>query len=508
MRITFFVVDNLPAVSDHPGTTVVLVRDNWNDYGYVTTFRLHLYLSASQAPVDVGSVKILHRDQTGGMTPLDVRFTQLTPGYCSLGQSLSYYENLHQAGTDVRDAVLAGLRDIAADPTIADSFSEHPGFRKSLERTGSATRAIHDAAALLANTADAQQPGAPMTLPFRTTVGGSHFTVPLAFNQAPLLPGRINVIIGYNGTGKTKLLANLASVASRAPANRYELMDSAGAFVREPAFPFGAVVSVSYSAFDTFAIPGRESRQAADQMRTKGEVFGYVYCGLRSFRGRGVTDPLKSIAELRAETVMALQQTRASRTVLLREALEPLLREPSYPQAGFTTAALADDRRFEVVFDRLSTGHKIVLNIVLQLVAHMQIKSLLLFDEPECHLHPPLLAALLRSINVVLDDRDSYAVIATHSPVVLQEVPARYVHILERIGEMTRIRRPEQETFAENVGYLTKTVFSLDSRSTDYHSTLENLAEHHTPDQIEDMFDGQMSAQGRAYVQSIYRSRT
>ena len=32
--------------------------------------------------------------------------------------------------------------------------------------------------------------------------------------EQPHFPGRINAIIGYNGTGKTQLLANLALVAN------------------------------------------------------------------------------------------------------------------------------------------------------------------------------------------------------------------------------------------------------------------------------------------------------
>jgi predicted ATP-dependent endonuclease of OLD family len=39
---------------------------------------------------------------------------------------------------------------------------------------------------------------------------------------------------------------------------------------------------------------------------------------------------------------------------------------------------------------------------VTQLAAHLRTRSLVLIDEPETHLHPPLVAALLRAIQALL----------------------------------------------------------------------------------------------------------
>jgi predicted ATPase len=509
--IQFYVEEPGNRVTPRELPAAVLRRDTWDDYHFKTSFWLTVHLAESQA-LDVGTVKILHQDQDSGLTPIPTEFTQLSSAYCSLGQSLSYYEKLHQAGVLIRDAVLNALRDVVANPTIADRFSHLDGFQKSLERTGSATRAIHDAAPLLGNSLPAADFGGPLSLPFRTDVGGNAFTIPLSFNEIPELPGRTNVVIGYNGTGKTRLLANLAIVAASDSSKRKEpeVLDEAGSFIAEPDIPFGAVIAVSYSAFDTFNIPGTgTSSNAAERVQRDGELFGYAYCGLRSFEQTGTEagDRLKTISELREDTLRALNDVRTHREELMRSAIAPLVREPSFLRADFSLGALADDEKFRTAFARLSTGHKIVLNIVLQLLAHLQLKSLVLFDEPECHLHPPLLAALLRSIAVVLEDRDSYAVIATHSPVVLQEIPGRYVHVLERFGPVTRVRRPELETFGENVGYLTKSVFNLDGRSTDYHAVLEALAVARTTEEIEELFGGQMSGQARAYVESLQHAR-
>jgi len=71
----------------------------------------------------------------------------------------------------------------------------------------------------------------------------------------------------------------------------------------------------------------------------------------------------------------------------------------------------------------MSTGHAIVLLTTTRLVATVEEKTLVVMDEPESHLHPPLIAAFLRAVSNLIVDRNGVVIIATHSPVVLQEVP-------------------------------------------------------------------------------------
>ena len=48
---------------------VLLAQDNWDDYGYKTTFNATLYVSPEDE-IDLGVVKILNHAQMGGGTPL------------------------------------------------------------------------------------------------------------------------------------------------------------------------------------------------------------------------------------------------------------------------------------------------------------------------------------------------------------------------------------------------------------------------------------------------------
>lgn len=94
-----------------------------------------------------------------------------------------------------------------------------------------------------------------------------------------------------------------------------------------------------------------------------------------------------------------------------------------------------------------------------------------MIDEPESHLHPPLLSAFTRALSDLLTNRNAVAIIATHS-VVLQEVPKSCVSVISRTRLVATVEPPEFETFAENVGTLTRHVFGLEVNKSDFHELL------------------------------------
>ncbi|MFJ8578500.1 AAA family ATPase [Micromonospora sp. NPDC093277] len=490
---------------------ILLRQDTWDDYTFKTTFTVELRDYAASAVI--GTVKILKRGQEAGYTALPgTTFRALGDDYCSLGQSTSYYESLKSLGPDVYLPVLVALRDIVYEPSIRAEFLDEPGLELSLERNGSSVRAFQDAASLFERVPYMPaQTKSTLKLSFFSSVGGSDFTFPMRFGDSPHLPDRINAVIGYNGTGKTRLLANLGMVANADAAERANdaFALNYGRFLETNREAFGAVITVSYSAFDTFDVPGSNSKER-ERLRRVGNVFGHVYCGLRTFGSvkEDLKEPhkLKSISEIEKEFFATLSSaSNVTRRGFFEEALMPIEAEPSFERLGVSLRNIHTDTFRKVIYPTLSTGHKIILNIVTQLAAHLQPRSLVLMDEPEVHLHPPLLAALIKSINILLERRDSFAVIATHSPVVLQEVPRQYVRVLRRFGNRTVVHEPEIETFGENVGSLTRHVFNLDSTSTDFHSVLKKLAEELPVSEIEGLFQRGMSSQARAYLVSLKR---
>mgnify|MGYP000137209301 CR=1 FL=1 len=493
----------------------VLIHDNWDDYGYKTTFHVTLHMSSEES-FEVGSIKIIELDRASGSTELPKQiFEELPSRYASLGANLEYYETIYKLGREVFEPFFKGLRDIAFDDDIKASVEDTEAYRVSLLRFGGAERTIADAARLLRAPllrTKRRSPGFKVKFKTRLASHSNPFMIEFDFRRRGRLPNRINALIGYNGTGKTRLLSNLAIAASGYGYGTKEdlLENTAGRFVGVPP-PFKTVVVVSYSAFDTFVIPGR-TRLEKQKLQESGEIFGYVYCGLRersddrALKGQQ-TYRLRTPAEVEAEFLSALSRVYdAGRLDDLLEFLKPLLRDPSFQRTGLTQLyANHDDEKLGVLFRGLSSGHKVVLKIVTELTAHISKTgpTLVLIDEPETHLHPPLLAAFLKSVRACLEAFDGYAVVATHSPVVLQETPARYVHVLRRTADDNRVVEPIVETFAEGIGVITQEVFNLGDGSTDWHETLSSLAKRSTLEEIEEMFGRKLGFAARSYVLSI-----
>jgi predicted ATPase len=487
----------------------VLSPDPWDDYGLKPMFSVSLHL-ASGSVLELDTVKIFHSGQSNGVTRLPVTFTKLDDSYCSLGQATSYYELLLTTSSDIYESYLAGLQDLAFMRTVRDRFVHDDRVQSSLLRSGAAQRALADGAALFG-----ESPALiPQPVSFRYMPPDATSPAEFRFRDATPLPNRLTAIIGYNGAGKTRFLANLAMLAhaDEAEAREPTFVRTHGAYAGE-APSFGATIAISYSAFDDFAVPGqgRSGNARLDRKRAsegRASVGNYTYCGLRQVRPGGkLSSELKSIEQVTEEFHLARGQALSPlRLDTLREALMPIRREPSFQTVTELPDILAKDVTWRAAFQRLSTGHKIVLLVVAQLCARLERRSLVLFDEPELHLHPPLLAALLRSLAVALERYDSFGVVATHSPIVLQEIPARHVIVLRRNFDYISVEPPELETFAENIGTLTKHVFNLDSSDTDYQGILRELARGRTLEQILDLFDGRLSSQGRSLILSFQRS--
>lgn len=131
-------------------------------------------------------------------------------------------------------------------------------------------------------------------------------------------------------------------------------------------------------------------------------------------------------------------------------------------------------------------------------------RTLVLLDEPEAHLHPPLLSASVRALSELLLHRNGVAIIATHSPVVLQEVPRSCVWKIQRSGDSASAKRPEIETFGENVGVLTREVFGLEVTDAGFHQLLEAaVANGNDFDAVLQKFGGQLGGEARALVRAL-----
>ena len=319
-------------------------------------------------------------------------------------------------------------------------------------------------------------------------------------------------MIGRNGVGKTTLLNNMIlAIVNKNPNSR----DSGGFFsksvfgeVELPDDFFSALVSVSFSAFDPF-VPLR------DQPNRSAGV-AYFYVGMKVVpHNLGESVTLKTHTGLCDDFMVSLNScfsTEAKKTRWV-DAITRLESDDNFADMDLTRLAESSDKSVmnnaaRNLFERMSSGHAIVLLTMTRLVDTVDEKTLVLMDEPESHLHPPLLSAFTRALSELLNNRNGVAIIATHSPVVVQEVPRSCVWTMERSRLEGATARPLLETFGENVGVLTREIFGLEVTRSGFHDVLRrSVEENKTFDQIIDEYKGRIGFEAQALLRAMVASR-
>lgn len=457
---------------------IVYLVDNWDDYNFKTLYHLCLFEKGADK-VKLGDVKILQVSDKS--TKIPDSFSSLDPEFFSLGQDLKYYENMRKHLSKTHRKVLDALNDVVVKPQLLEEIETSSGFRNSLIRFNDAKLALRDGLATLE--------GRPLEKGYKFVysgkIPGAEADVPMDVHLQPddPVPGRIFAIIGRNGVGKTQYLAQLArDLATTKRVSRETANQVDSAF--KPARPlFSRVIALSFSAFDKFQRPEPE------------KFFSYIYCGVRDDSG-GLSrraleakhlDYLKRIVEQDREDHweqhVANVMSVSKETVSITRHIEEL-------EKNLTPS--------------MSSGQSILAYFISAALAYLKEGSLVIFDEPEIHLHPNAVALLMQTLQALLQEFNSYAIIATHSPVVIQEVPRKRVIRFEREGNITTSHPLGHESFGENIAELTRMVFETVEIPNFYKKTLQALAKKHDFETVSAMFDDQLSLHATAYLASLY----
>jgi hypothetical protein len=111
---------------DYQDFVFYLEEDSWNDWGYYTSFYLHLsskYTEDGESML-IGAVKILKKGQEKNTNYLKSsdKFDSLNFDFCSLGQSLDYYDRLAHLDKQLQDQLLNSINDIIFIPKLSEEF--------------------------------------------------------------------------------------------------------------------------------------------------------------------------------------------------------------------------------------------------------------------------------------------------------------------------------------------------------------------------------------------------
>ena len=504
---------NIP--SGAKGWSAYLNLDRWDDWGkYSTQFYLTV-VDKEGEKFEIGQVKIgqcgLKPHGASANLPPDHRvpnvpstFEQLDDDFFSVGQDEEYYSNLSALGDKAREQILTCLRDVALDKERWEWAKDEYVMEESLLR--SVTRSTVDGQFHRMAHGDARVTPYDFTYspPKRMGDGEPPFELYFSVDPESPIPTNVHVIIGRNGVGKTRLLSLMAKALTAKDASARQSGNFNFIKYRGQREKFANVVAVSFSAFDEGELlPERDPSS---------DSTGFSFIGLRgAVKDSSKTKP-KSLDMLASDFVESLRECRiGARRKRWESVIDTIQTDPVFRAAQLATMIEQDLSDKEVreeikkTFKALSSGHKIVLLTLTRLVEKVEEKTLVLIDEPEDHLHPPLLSAMTRAISELMVKRNGVAIVATHSPVILQEVPKSCVWILDRMLTSSKAERPSVETFAESVGILSREVFQLELSRSGYHQILkESYRKSNSYQDALDELQGQLGAEGKAVLKGMY----
>lgn len=493
--MNFYVVEDYRADSRKISTDkeyCVLKWDDWDDFGYKTQF--HLRYVKNGEVTDLGAIKIAFLDDTQKIFHFNMhvpkKFSKLDKKFFSIGGSGKYYQRINTLNNKTRNRILIGLNDLVFG---IDTFNQL--YEKNISVLNSSllreffVDEIRGKYHCLAH-------GKPELTEFSFSFeyfNDENRKVDVSFEVTPnsLPPTNLHVVIGSNGVGKTNFLNKIL---------RKFFNEDLG---------LTKVIYFSYSPFDK-PFQGIIEADIAD--------YDYAFHGLLKSPFNNTENILNGGSDLERQFLESFMNCMKSISKMQRwiEMLKILTKNDDYLSDVFSYLLEEEDNEIDSekilgVYRSLSTGHKIIIKSLTHLVNSVTEKSLILYDEPETYLHPPLISAYLRAISWLLIDRNAIGIMTTHSPIILQEVPKSCVWKILRRGNVFNALRLENETFGENISLLNYEVFNLTASNSSFIDLLEKevskiIKENQAKTNIEifnqviSLFEGELGTEARAHL--------
>lgn len=470
------------AQSDYP--LIFIIKDNWNDYSYMTMCSLFILQSPDDSPIQLGNCRIMIKGQDKYRWTFDQApdtFPALPPQYCSLGVELKYYNQIRAVlGVEQGSKLMASLRDIAWNKHRWQHFDGDTCFDVSLQREKNMAILIRDS---IANIFGKSATRKKRDFTYSVILPGASYeiSIPFDFRRKSFLPNRTCLLVGQNGVGKTQILSKLA-VALTGVVSDYEsnddfikILESAGKVSPTPSFY--RVIAVSFNAFDNFEIiPDTEDADVR-----------YSYCGIRK-RDNSILAAHEQIAEIK-QTIAKMDNAKFE---FLSRSLQKTLRIKISNKEDL-------DENF---YNRLSAGQRIVTNIITHVISKIEKQSLVLIDEPETHLHPQLATSLITSIGDLLKEYQSFSIIATHSPLIAQQIPSSSIRVITRQNDTVEAFLPDIECFGENLSEITSALYETNEFFRDYKTVIDKEVKRSlsNPDKVLELLKTNLGANAKSYL--------
>ena len=123
-------------------------------------------------------------------------------------------------------------------------------------------------------------------------------------------------------------------------------------------------------------------------------------------------------------------------------------------------------------------------------------------------MHPQSIVSFMKMLGTILYRFRSFAVIATHSPLVVREMVGQNVYLMRLLdGGIPNVAKVSFETFGADATELYRNIFNFDERLSSFYQYVKLLADKKSYEQVIALFQRyapQLSLNARLSVRDFY----
>lgn len=465
----------------------------WDDYGFRTTFEAYCPQKDGSI-VYLGTVNIARKKASSPSSGEYSTYQDIDLGreieyfpeeFISLGNE-RFYLNLHKHFNNHEcQVILQKMNDICYqfDEELWDELFDFNVVKTSFFRGLSKEDAIRKVVESLRPIAiNGKRNGYDITYTY-SFKDKELLKIDFIADSESFYPQNVHAIIGNNGSGKTTFIKDVLLLAIRQELeveSQFKIDDERLKIffssqddlkVDSPGDYFSKTVLISFSPFDSLYLKN------GIPLGTNGNV---EYLGL--YKDGAAPLDFEALLEVFSKTIDKIIERRDDwiffKEILLSQDyqgdISPLVSKIEEAiQGGDVKTDLSE------VFTKLSAGQKIILLSITTLIAEVEQYSLVLIDEPELFLHPPMISNYIRSINEIMRRKNGLCILTTHSPIIIQEIPKDCVKIIHsNDGDFINMIEPEYQTLGENLSTLTNTIFGLNQYQSGFYKLIKEIIQN------------------------------
>ncbi|WP_444943527.1 ATP-dependent nuclease [Microbulbifer sp. ZKSA006] len=483
-----FILNDRPARAQDNQIVVWQTRDEDSDFSYIIRSKYKANIQGRKAEGEIFT-GILKQKPEKEYVSIDQYLEAKRNGeeddlfngttVYSMLPSLGHYRNLiNSLGWTAAEKFLDSANDLIFAKTLKNqpqwlsSAIKSNCFKRAFMRNSEPFFAFHNAEMLFGEDSreDFTRISQKLSLSFQLDGFSNRHEIELRYDANSLIPRRINILIGRNGTGKSQALNRFCRAALQRKVKSTLLKDTD--LSARPMISRLIAIETPGETANTFPTERKQTQKLYYRRLSLTRSSGQPS---KSNIGSDLVQLFRSEDEIGKDTRKGLFFEAVTKLIPKNElyiqhengpiSIKRLVSGGEQEKLD-NFNLISDGSEFIRVINEqsfpLSSGQLVFIKFALLCCLHIENGSFVVMDEPETHMHPNMISDFVRLLDFILENTGSQALIATHSSYFVREVPREQVHVIkvqdDDVSRVT-ITTPRLKTFGSDVDSISQFVF-------------------------------------------------